>query len=69
MNTATTNPTGAEAMKTQDQGNNESLVRGVAKTGSGYVALTYSESKSFKTYNGACKWLEKRGYNADGSRR
>lgn len=56
-------------MKTQDMGNNESLSRGVFKNSNGYTAMTYSASKSFKTYEGACKWIEKRGYNPNGSRK
>lgn len=56
-------------MHTQDLGNNESISRGVSKTSNGYTAMTFSQSKTFKTYEGACKWLAKRGYNADGSRK
>ena len=56
-------------MKTQDQGNNESISRGVLKNSNGYTAMTFSQSKTFKTFAGASKWLEKRGYNPDGSRR
>ncbi len=56
-------------MKNVDMGNNESIALGVADNNDGtFTALTHSSSKTFKTYNGAAKWLAKRGYNADGSR-
>lgn len=48
-------------MKTLDLGSNESLVSGVAKNSDGtYTALTFTQSKTFKTLNGAKKWLAKR---------
>lgn len=41
-----------------DLGNNESLTRGIFKNNNGtYTALSWSQSKTFKTYNGAYKWL------------
>ena len=55
-------------MKTQDNGNNETISRGIAPMPSGYVALTFSESRTFKTYKGACRWLAKRGYLPNGAR-
>ena len=57
--------------RTIDLGNNETRVVGIfpANPGSSdFRALTLSESKTFKTYNGAAKWLSKRGYNANGTR-
>jgi hypothetical protein len=56
-------------MHTQDQGNNETISRGVFQLGEMFTALTFSESKTFKTRKGAEKWLAARGYNADGSRK
>lgn len=43
---------------TLDTGNNESLVRGVFDNGDGtFTAMTYSQSKTFKTSKGAERWL------------
>ena len=54
---------------TTDCGNNESAVRGVVRDESGYLALTFTDSRMFKSYSGAVAWLAKRGYNADGTRK
>lgn len=35
----------------------------------GYTALTLTESHTFKTRGGAVRWLGRRGYNPDGSRK
>ena len=44
-----------------DLGNNETLSTGIAKNSDGtYTALTFSQSKTFKTIKGAEKWLAKR---------
>ena len=44
-----------------DLGNNESLARGVFDNGNGtYTAISFSASKTFKTRNGALRWLAKR---------
>lgn len=44
-----------------DLGNNESLSTGISKNSDGtYTALTFTQSKTFKTLNGAEKWLAKR---------
>jgi hypothetical protein len=51
-----------------DMGNNETATIGIVKDGAGFLALTMSASKTFKTYAGAVKWLASRGYNANGSR-
>lgn len=53
-------------MHTQDQGNNESIGRGVFELNGKFTALTFAESKTFKTRAGAVKWLAKRGYDANG---
>lgn len=55
-------------MKTIDMGNNETQSIGITATDGGFLALTLSASKAFKTYAGAVKWLASRGYKADGSR-
>jgi hypothetical protein len=34
-----------------------------------FLAMTLTQSKTLKTRKGAEKWLEARGYNADGTRR
>lgn len=55
-------------MHTQDQGNNETISRGICELHGRFTALTFGESKTFKTLAGAETWLAKRGYNPDGSR-
>jgi len=55
-------------MTSQDLGNNETISNGIAKNSDGtFTALTFSQSKSFKTEKGAIKWLEKRGYDKNGN--
>lgn len=56
-------------MHVQDQGNNETICRGISELRGLFTALTFSQSKTFKTRKGAEKWLAERGYNADGSRK
>lgn len=52
---------------TQDMGNNESLTRGLfPQAGGDFVAMTFSESKTFKTRAGAERWLAVRGLDASG---
>jgi hypothetical protein len=55
-------------MHTQDQGNGETISRGIAELRGRFTALTFAESKTFKTRAGAERWLAKRGIKADGSR-
>lgn len=44
--------------KTINTGNNESLSRGVFKNADGtWTAMTYSQSKTFKTEAGATRWF------------
>ena len=44
--------------ETLDLGNNESLTRGVFENTDGtFTALTFSQSKEFKTRKGAEKWF------------
>jgi hypothetical protein len=41
-----------------ETGNNESLVRGISKNSDGtFTAVTFSQSKTFKTLEGAKKWM------------
>ena len=41
-----------------DNGNNEVLSRGISKNSDGtYTAMTFSQSKTFKTLKGAQKWM------------
>ena len=48
-------------MKTLNQGNNETLSRGVVPERDGtFTALTFSASKNFKTRAGAERWLARR---------
>ena len=45
-------------MKTLNIGNNETLSKGVSKNTDGtYTAMTFSQSKTFKTLKGANKWM------------
>ena len=51
--------------KTLNTGNNESLVQGLVANQDGtFTALTFTQSKEFKTRNGAVKWLAARGITA-----
>ena len=53
-----------------DLGNNESICRGMYREYDGtWTALTFTQSKNFKTERGAEKWLQKRGVNKDGTKR
>ncbi len=48
-------------MEKMEMSNNESLVRGIEKQANGeWLAITFSASKTFKTENGAKKWMERR---------
>lgn len=61
-NTDTTNATLELSTKT--------LSTGIFPQADGtYLAMTLTQSKTLKTRKGAEKWLESRGYNADGSRK
>jgi hypothetical protein len=52
-----------------DMGNNETLSTGINALPDGtFLALTLTASKSFKTERGAVRWLDARGYRADGTR-
>ncbi|MBL4781815.1 MAG: DUF3560 domain-containing protein [Porticoccaceae bacterium] len=51
----------------QDMGNNESLARGLFPQPSGdFMAMSFTESKPFKTRAGAVRWLASRGLDATG---
>ena len=44
-----------------DLGNNEEISKGITKQNDGtYLAMTFTQSKYFKTLKGAQKWMEKR---------
>lgn len=53
-------------MKTHNFGNNEILSTGITADGSGFLAMTLTQSKTFKTFKGAERWLAARGYKANG---
>lgn len=48
-------------MQTLNAGNNEQISRGLIETDDGFLALAFSQSKTFKTRNAAIRWLSKRG--------
>ena len=44
-----------------DLGNNEAISRGITANADGtFTAVTFTASKTFKTYAGACKWMAAR---------
>lgn len=50
--------TNATATKTIDLGNNEEISRGVFPTADGqFLAMTFTQSQTFKTRKGAESWL------------
>ena len=53
-------------MHTQDQGNGETISRGIFELHGRFTALTFSESKTFATRKGAAAWLARRGYDENG---
>lgn len=48
-------------MQNLNQGNNEQISRGLVEAADGFLALTFTQSKSFKTRSAAVRWLAKRG--------
>jgi hypothetical protein len=49
------------AANTIDLGNNERITRGVFPQADGtFLAMTFSQSKTFKTLAGATKWLARK---------
>jgi len=48
-------------MQTLNQGNNEQISRGLVETAEGFLAITFSQSRAFKTRPAAIRWLSKRG--------
>jgi len=57
----------AATQYTQDMGNNESLTRGLFPEPNGdFMAMTFTESKPFKTRAGAVRWLAARGLDETG---
>jgi hypothetical protein len=51
-----------------DLGNNESATVGIIPSSAGHLAMTFTESKSFRTWRGAIAWLARRGYTATGKK-
>lgn len=51
---------------TIDMGNNESISCGIFELHGCFTALLFSQSKTFKTYAGAVRWLAKFGRGPDG---
>ncbi len=46
---------------TMELGNNERISRSITKNSDGtFTAVTFSTSKTFKTYAGAVKWMSNR---------
>ena len=44
-----------------DLGNNESMVSGIFEQNNGtFTAMTFSQSKTFKTLKGAQRWMERK---------
>jgi len=52
--------------RTDDIGNNETIVTGYSRNTWGFTALTHSDSRTFKTERGAIAWLARKGYDANG---
>lgn len=48
-------------MEAMALGNNEQISRGVVEINGQFLALTFTQSKTFKTRAGAIKWLAARG--------
>ncbi|QRF90911.1 DUF1391 domain-containing protein [Alcaligenes faecalis] len=48
-------------MQTLNQGNNERICRGLAALEGGFLAMTFTQSKAFKSRAAAVRWLAKRG--------
>jgi hypothetical protein len=60
----------AAATTDLDLGNNETISRGISCNSDGtFLAITFSQSRTFKTRRGAERWLARRGLRPDGSRR
>lgn len=51
----------SKAMKTIELGNSEAISKGVTQNNDGtYTAMTFTQSKDFKTLKGAEKWLARK---------
>ena len=55
-------------MQILELGNNDQLSTGIFEDVNGFEALTLTQSKSFKTRNGAEKWLAARSYDSNGKK-
>lgn len=54
------------SLHVEDLGNNETRIRGVSELHGRFTAHTGAQSKTFKTFAGAAKWLARRGLSANG---
>ncbi len=56
-------------MRNIELGNNEVACCGlVLETDGTFTGITFSQSKSFKTFKGAEKWLASKGFSVNGAR-
>lgn len=53
---------------TTDFGNNETMGRGIIEVGGKYVAMTFTQTRVFKTLNGAIRFLKRYGLDSNGNR-
>ena len=51
---------------TVDTGNNDSISCGIFEMNGQFTALLFSQSRTFKTYKGAKRWLAKMGRDENG---
>lgn len=57
-------------MKTHTYGSCETWKTGIHENSDQtYTAVTWSNSKTFKTRKGAEEWIQRQGYNVDGSKK
>lgn len=57
-------------MKTHKYGSCETWKTGIDRNSDGtYTAITWSDSKTFKTLKGAREWIKSKGYNIDGTKK
>lgn len=51
-----------------DFGNNETMGRGIVEVSGSFVAMTFTETRTFKTLNGAIRFLKRHGLGRFGNR-
>jgi hypothetical protein len=59
--TAQTGQISKSTTQTVELGNNEQVTCGLVQIATGFLALTFTSSKQYKTRAGAARWLAKRG--------